>query len=117
MQLIIEGKTKQQENLQSTKIVQEMLEEYPGIIKMQKIKPPTVFFYKDPNSEISGVSGLVWIVESHIVIDTYPTRDYVKIDISSCRDFPLEPAIAFAKKKLELYQIETTLIVDKIKIR
>tara|TARA_B100000686_G_scaffold106492_1_gene113539 strand:- start:2363 stop:2683 length:321 start_codon:yes stop_codon:yes gene_type:complete len=55
---------------------------------MVKISKPLVVEYTDGISKIDwGITGFVLIAESHISIHTFPERNYVNIDVFSCKEF------------------------------
>jgi S-adenosylmethionine decarboxylase len=79
-----------------------VLDEYPAFIGMTKIMPPHVQQYLDRESDIWGVSGFVIIAESHIAIHTFPEQNFLTLDIFSCKDFDIQPAIDYITKKYRL---------------
>ena len=71
---------------------------------MHKMTLPYVAKWLDPGATIEGISGFVMIAESHISIHTFPEKDYVFIDVFSCKGFDIENAVkllvnAFEAKK------------------
>ena len=74
---------------------------------MTKISQPYVFRYTGPDW---GISGFVVIAESHISVHTFVERDYVNIDIFSCRDFDSEKAVGDLKDKFKLIKFRTYLL-------
>ena len=55
--------------------------------------------------EDGGISGFVMIAESHISIHTFPAKDYVFIDLFSCKEFDVDKAMdllvsAFGAKRV-----------------
>ena len=71
---------------------------------MHKMTLPYVVKWMDPGATIDGISGFVMIAESHISIHTFPEKDYVFIDIFSCKGFDVDNAVkllvnAFGAKK------------------
>ena len=87
MHLAIDGYGASAEKLRNTDRVYQFLDEYPDAIGMNKIVPPQVYTYHGKNPEDWGVSGFVIIAESHISVHTFPDRQYVNVDIFSCKDF------------------------------
>jgi S-adenosylmethionine decarboxylase len=61
------------------------LDQLPQLIGMQKIGPPQLCRFTEP--DIAGVSGVVMIVTSHISIHTYPLRRCFFMDVFSCKAF------------------------------
>jgi S-adenosylmethionine decarboxylase len=66
--------------------------------------------YNGPKVEDSGVSGFVIIAESHISIHTFPRRDYVNIDVFSCKPFDNERALRDVKDLFSLEEVRTWLL-------
>jgi len=75
-------------------LVFNLLNELPEKIGMTKITQPYVFPYNGLNQEDSGITGIVIIAESHISLHSFIEKDYVFIDVFSCKPFDVE----FAKK-------------------
>ncbi|MBW3022986.1 adenosylmethionine decarboxylase [Candidatus Woesearchaeota archaeon] len=85
-----------------------ILNDLPDKIGMTKITQPHVFPYSGLVPEDKGITGFVIIAESHISIHTFEEKDYVFIDVFSCKDFNVEKATqelvkAFEAKKVEKY--------------
>jgi S-adenosylmethionine decarboxylase len=76
-------------------LVSQTLDAYPAQLDMTKIMPPYVFRYQGTVPDDWGVSGVVLIAESHISIHTFPDKQFVTLDIFSCRDFDVDAAIAY----------------------
>jgi S-adenosylmethionine decarboxylase len=76
-------------------LVSQTLEEYPEQLDMTKIMPPYVFKYQGTVPDDWGVSGIVLIAESHISIHTFPDKQFVTLDIFSCREFDVEAAVGY----------------------
>jgi len=102
MHLIIDGYTNNQKILQDEDFLHNWLENYPAKIGMNRISPPYVLKYVGPELEDWGISGFVFIAESHISIHTFVERNYVNIDVFSCKDFDADKAI---KDFLEGFQL------------
>ena len=84
----------------------KILDELPEKIGMTKITKPYVFPYAGLVPEDKGITGVVIIAESHISIHTFQEKDYVFIDIFSCKAFDVDFAAnylikAFGAKKVE----------------
>lgn len=110
MHLIIDGYGSNSKLLQDEEYICQLLDSYPSRIRMTKISAPTVFRYVGSKPEDWGVSGLVFIAESHISIHTFVERCYVNIDIFSCKDFDAEQAIRDFRDAFQLIRFTTRLI-------
>ena len=106
MHLIIDGFGGDPRKLQSLETIYEVLDYYPQEIGMTKIAPPYVFKYVGAKPKDWGLSGLVLIAESHISIHTFPEREYVNIDIFSCKEFNPEKAIEYLRGKFGLKKMK-----------
>jgi len=66
--------------------------------------------YSAPDPLDSGISGFVVIAESHISIHTFPERNYINIDIFSCRPFDSDKALRDIKTFFSLKTIKSWLV-------
>ena len=110
MHLIIDGFGGDNAMMWDTARLRAFLDEYPARLGMTKITAPEVLEYHGPNPQDNGISGFVIIAESHISVHTFPPRDYVNIDIFSCKSFDHEQAIADARALFGLRQVKTWLL-------
>jgi len=78
--------------------VYEFLETCPDLIHMTKLMPPYAFKYHGKVPDDWGLSGFVLIAESHISIHTFPERNYLSLDIFSCKQFDDAKAMACVSK-------------------
>lgn len=69
-----------------------LLNELPEKIGMTKITQPYVFRYSGLVPEDEGITGVTIIAESHISLHTYPKKNFVFVDIFSCKPFDVEEA-------------------------
>ena len=92
MHLLIDGYTADRKLLWDEGIVREFLESSPSKLGMRSISPPNVVTYKGSNESDWGISGVVLIAESHISLHTFPERNYLNVDIFSCKWFDSEKA-------------------------
>ncbi len=93
--LILEAYGCPKENLADMSLISQTLDKYPEKLNMTKIMPPYVFTYHGSVPDDWGVSGVVLIAESHISIHTFPDKEFVTLDIFSCREFDVEAAINY----------------------
>ncbi len=114
MHLLIDGFGGDNTKMTDESFIYEFLDSYPGHIDMNKITEPKVTRYMGPKEEDWGISGFVMIAESHISIHTFPDRQYVNIDIFSCKDFDDKKAIdriieTFALEKIKVWIVDRGL--------
>ena len=110
MHLVIDGYRGDIAKMWDRQLVEEFLTDCPTRLGMTRITEPKVLHYDAPKSEDSGVSGFVIIAESHISIHTFPLRNYVNIDIFSCKSFDNYLALDDAKQLFSLSEVKTWLL-------
>lgn len=110
MHLVIDGYGGDVDKMWDMDLVREFLTDYPDMLGMTRITDPKVLEYNGPKPEDAGVSGFVIIAESHISIHTFPHREYVNIDIFSCKSFDNDRALADAKRLFDLQNVKTWLL-------
>lgn len=104
--LTIDASSCNQRKLTDQSYVFDILDKLPAKLNMTKMTLPYVVKWLDPGATVEGVSGFVMIAESHISIHTFPEKDYVFIDVFSCRSFDVNKAVkllvsAFEAKKCD----------------
>jgi S-adenosylmethionine decarboxylase len=92
--------------LQDIGLIYEFLSDYPDRIDMTKIMPPYVFKYEGKKPEDWGLSGFVLIAESHISLHTFPDKNYMSLDIFSCKEFDTERAVAYIKEAFSIKELD-----------
>jgi S-adenosylmethionine decarboxylase len=110
MHLIIDGYGDNPKLMQDEQFLYQLLDSYPAQIGMTKISSPLVFRYIGSRPEDWGISGFVFIAESHISIHTFVERRYVNIDVFSCKDFNAAQVIKDLKDKFQLTRFSSRLI-------
>jgi S-adenosylmethionine decarboxylase len=110
MHLVIDGYSSDQTILQDEGFLREWLESYPTRIGMTRISPPYVLRYMGPVLEDWGISGFVFLAESHIAIHTFVERNYVNVDVFSCKDFDTEKAIEDFRAGFRLTRLRTCIL-------
>jgi S-adenosylmethionine decarboxylase len=109
MHLTIDGYGNKQ-IMQDEQFIYQLLDSYPAKIGMTKIQGPIVFRYVTCKLEDWGISGLVFIAESHISLHTFVERHYMNIDVFSCRDFDAEQVIQDFVGQFHLTRFTSRLI-------
>ena len=110
MHLVIDGYGGDVEKMWDQQLVRDFLDQFPSKLAMTPITEPQVLKYTGDNVEDAGVSGFVIIAESHISIHTFPYREYVNIDIFSCKSFDDQRALAEAKQLFDLTDVKTWIL-------
>ena len=98
------------ERLEDLSLIYTFLSEYPAKIKMTKIMPPYVFRYDAKNPKDWGISGFVLIAESHISIHTFPEKNYLSLDIFSCKEFDSKRSISYVNNLFGVQKSEVQLL-------
>ncbi len=109
--LILEAYGCSKPNLADLSLVSQALDTYPEQLNMTKIMPPYVFRYSGAVPEDWGVSGIVLIAESHISIHTFPDKEFVTLDIFSCKEFDVDAAIDYFCSIFEPTSYEKQLLM------
>lgn len=104
MHLIIDGYGSDSGILQDEKFLYDFLDTYPARIGMTKISRPLVIRYVGNNPEDWGISGFVFIAESHISVHTFVEPRYVNIDVFSCKDFDVERVLDDLRQRFRLVE-------------
>lgn len=110
MHLIIDGFGGDPDMMWDTDRLRHFLYEYPANLGMTRITEPEVLEYHGHNPKDNGISGFVIIAESHISVHTFPDRDYVNIDLFSCKAFDHEQALTDARSLFDLQSVKTWLL-------
>ena len=108
--LMLDGYGCDKKKLQDLNLIYRILDELPTRIGMTKIMPPYVFKYSGVKPEDWGLSGFVLIAESHISIHTFPEKNFVSVDIFSCKTFDLEFAGEYLKEAFGMEKVECNVL-------
>lgn len=83
------------------------LDKLVDFIGMKKQEPPNVF-RTDRKSfpDKAGLSGWVPLVESSIVIHTLSKKNFISIDVYSCKEFNQKKVLAFTRRYFKPKKIE-----------
>jgi S-adenosylmethionine decarboxylase len=96
--------------LEDMSLIYNFLDNYPTQMNMTKIMPPYVFRYNGLVPEDWGVSGFVLIAESHISIHTFPEKQYLSIDMFSCKPFDTQEAVQTLKNYFDIQKYEMQVL-------
>lgn len=102
MQLLMDGYSESKDLLQNEEFLRELLTDYPSKIAMTRISDPHIIRFTDCEPEEWGISGFVFLAESHIAIHTFVERSFVNIDVFSCKDFDTSVAVEDLRKRFRL---------------
>lgn len=96
--------------LEDMSLIYNFLDNYPNQMNMTKIMPPYVFRYNGSVPEDWGVSGFVLIAESHISIHTFPEKQYLSIDMFSCKPFDTQLAAQTIRDYFDIQKYEMKVL-------
>jgi len=108
--LMLDGYGCDRQLLEDISHIYNFLSEYPAQIGMTKIMPPYVFRYDAKNQEDWGISGFVLIAESHISVHTFPEKNFLSLDIFSCKEFDSDQAISYVSNLFSVQKSEVKLM-------
>jgi S-adenosylmethionine decarboxylase len=108
MHLLMDGYSNNKELLQDEEHLRELLIEYPGRIGMTRISEPYIIRYTDCVPEEWGISGFVFLAESHIAIHTFVERNFVNVDVFSCKDFDTDLAAEDLRQRFQFTEWRTS---------
>jgi S-adenosylmethionine decarboxylase len=101
MHLLIDGYGGERDRMWNSELVRHFLETYPTKLGMTRMSEAQISTWEAPDP---GLSGFVVIAESHICIHTFPIRDYVNVDIFSCKSFDSQLAL---QDVISLFSLKT----------
>src|SRR5437588_11508315 len=82
-QCLLDGYGADSKKLADVGLLYQTLNSLPQIIGMRKVGFPQIIEFKE--QPIAGISGFIFIVESHISIHTYCEQGFISLDIYSCK--------------------------------
>lgn len=104
--LMVDGYGCDRAVLEDIQAIYDFLDRYPEEMEMTKIMPPYVFRYVGSVPEDWGISGFVLIAESHISIHTFPEKQYISVDMFSCKPFDTDRAVKALKEYFSIQKCE-----------
>ena len=107
MHLVIDGYGGDPQRMWDAELIRDFLTSYPATLGMSRMSEPQVSTWEFPDP---GLSGFVVIAESHICIHTFPARDYVNVDIFSCKSFDHQRALQDVLSLFRLGRVKTWLL-------
>jgi S-adenosylmethionine decarboxylase len=108
--LMVDGYGCERAALEDMNLIYNFLDSYPTQMDMTKIMPPYVFRYDGSVPEDWGISGFVLIAESHISIHTFPEKQYLSLDMFSCKPFDTQMAVQTIKRYFSIQKYEMKVL-------
>lgn len=87
----------------------EFLMEFPKLIGMRRVGFPHIIQITEEG--IRGLSGFVFIMESHISIHTYSERGFVTADVYSCKTFDEKVANKYLSNAFDIQTFESAIAI------
>lgn len=108
--LMVDGYGCDRAKLEDINLIYDFLDESPSQMEMTKIMPPYVFRYNGLVPEDWGISGFVLIAESHISVHTFPEKQYVSLDMFSCKPFNTQQALETVRNFFRMQKYEVKIL-------
>ena len=105
---MIDGYRADSDKLADINLMYETLNDMPTIIGMHKVGFPHIIQFTE--GEISGLSGFIFIIESHISIHTYSKKGFLSMDMYSCKKFDHIKAERHIQKIYGIKDIEKNVV-------
>jgi len=84
--------------LSNKQIITDFLANLPKLLGMHRLIDPIVIEYTGGDTwDKGGITGMVFIAESHVSIHTFPCDGFYTADVYSCKPFDCELAISIFK--------------------
>lgn len=80
------------------------------VLKMTPMSPPFIFYGPPEYPDKAGVSGWQPLIESGIQIHTLSPKNFISIDIYSCKEFDQGDIGEFCKEYFGAKEVETNFI-------
>jgi len=89
----------------------QFLEDIVEKLQMKRQSPPFIFKSDDKRyPDKAGLSGWVPLIESGVQIHTLSTKNFISIDVYSCRKFSTEDIKEFVQNYFEAKEVELNFI-------
>ena len=99
------------EKLSDYEFIFNFLLNLPDKIGMTRITQPYVFPYEGKIPEDKGITGIVIIAESHIALHSFTEKDYVFIDVFSCKTFDYEATADYIISEFDAKVYEKNVVM------
>lgn len=93
----------------------QYLEDLVNFLKMTKQSPAYIFRSPDQFPDKAGLSGWIPLIESGIQMHTLTPKNFISIDVYSCREFDRTGVQEFTAKYFAPKEIEENFILRGIK--
>lgn len=115
--LLLEVITKDGKDLASVAKMKKFFEEIINRVGFTVVVKPDFYKFKPRiKGDLSGVTGMCVVSESHISIHTWPETNYFAFDIFSCSDFDEDLVIEIIGEMFDVDKIHLQIIGRGMKI-
>lgn len=115
--LLLEVITKDGKDLASVAKMAKFFDLIISRVGFNIVLKPTFYKFKPRiKGDLSGVTGMCVVSESHISIHTWPEKEYFAFDIFSCSDFDENKVIDVIQDMFDTKEIYTQIIERGLKI-
>lgn len=109
LQLTLDGYAADQKLCGDVTNLYNVLMQLPSHIGMRRVGFPHIIKIDEPG--IKGLSGFVFIMESHISIHTYEERGFVTADVYSCKTFDEKKTSDFLTQAFNIQVFESNTAI------
>jgi S-adenosylmethionine decarboxylase len=109
LQLTLDGYAASEKLCGDVAHLYKVLMELPSHIGMRRVGFPHII--KIDEEGIKGLSGFVFIMESHISVHTYEERGFVTVDVYSCKTFDEDRTKDYLMGAFGIQAFESNLII------
>ncbi len=110
MHLICDGFGGDLDALDSVETVRAFLKAAPALLKMTPIDEARVFRYDAAKPVDSGITGGIYIAESHITIHTFPAVRAALVDVCSCKPFDGDTVLELVRETFGFRTIKSQVV-------
>ena len=96
LHLMLDGYGGNNSRLADVNLLYRTLSDLPAKIGMHRVGFPHVIQFLE--GDIAGISGFVFIMESHISVHTYSNKGFLSMDVYSCKAFDHRKVVREIKK-------------------
>lgn len=108
--LIIDASGCNKDRIGDVKTIRKFLKNLAKEIDMKIIDGPKTIKYEAEDKKESGITGFTILAESHLSIHTYPEKQFLSLDIFSCKEFDLTKIKNYVKETFDVKKIKEFLI-------
>ena len=88
----------------------QVLDEYPDLVRMEKVSPVELRYITTSDPLDAGYSGFVIIATSHVSLHAWPAYKMINMDIFSCEHFDQESVVRYATMKFQTADVEVHVV-------